>query len=252
MKILGVYGGQDADGLTASLVKAVLSGVTAPATTEFVDLNQYQIRPDVSDLANPTLDELEAKLKSADVWVLGTPTYFGTVAGQFKQLLDCMRHRMTRMTKESDTLPGIFKDKHYVSVTSCFATGLDNTFTHQTDATLVAIDKAMTAAGVHKIAELVLPHTWGMTTLPEAKINQAHALGAKLATFKKKDDETLKRYILLFGMIAVMALATMGIQQVLPGVATNFWWRYVSFVVIFFVLLACLLHYATFMRHKRR
>ncbi|MFC2676827.1 MAG: NADPH-dependent FMN reductase, partial [Lacticaseibacillus rhamnosus] len=52
--------------------------------------------------------------------------------------------------------------------------------------------------------------------------------------------------------IAVMALATMGIQQVIPGVATNFWWRYVSFVIIFFVLLACLLHYATFMRHKRR
>ena len=96
--------------------------------------------------------------------------------------------------------------KQYVSVTSCFATGLDNTFTHQTDATLVTIDKAMTAAGLHKITELVLPHTWGMTALPDAKVNQAHALGAKLATFKKKDDETLKRYLLLFGMIAVMAL----------------------------------------------
>ncbi|OAU91828.1 NADPH-dependent FMN reductase, partial [Lacticaseibacillus rhamnosus] len=176
----------------------------------------------------------------------------GTVAGQFKQLLDCLRHRITRMTHQGDTLPGKFKDKHYVSVTSCFATGLDNTFTHQTDATLVTIDKAMTAAGLHKITELVLPHTWGMTALPAAKVKQAQALGAKLATFKKKDDETLKRYLLLFGMIAVMALATMGIQQLIPGVATNFWWRYVSFVVIFFVLLACLLHYATFMRHKRR
>lgn len=163
-----------------------------------------------------------------------------------------MRHRMTRMTHKGDTLPGQFKDKHYVSVTSCFATGLDNTFTHQTDATLVAIDKAMTAAGVHKITELVLPHTWGMASLPLAKVNQAHQLGEKLGTFKKKDDETVKRYFLLFGMIAVMALATMGIQLLLPGIATNFWWRYVSFVVIFFVLLACLLHYATFMRHKRR
>ncbi|MDN6635048.1 MAG: flavodoxin family protein [Lacticaseibacillus paracasei] len=252
MKILGIYGGQDANGLSASLVKEVLAGVAAPATTEFVDLNQYQIHPDKPETTNPTLDKLEAKLKAADVWVLGTPTYFGTVAGQFKQLLDCMRHRMTRMTHKGDTLPGQFKDKHYVSVTSCFATGLDNTFTHQTDATLVAIDKAMTAAGVHKITELVLPHTWGMASLPLAKVNQAHQLGEKLGTFKKKDDETVKRYFLLFGMIAVMALATMGIQLLLPGIATNFWWRYVSFVVIFFVLLACLLHYATFMRHKRR
>ncbi|MDN6116775.1 MAG: NADPH-dependent FMN reductase, partial [Lacticaseibacillus paracasei] len=85
-----------------------------------------------------------------------------------------------------------------------------------------------------------------------AKVNQAHQLGEKLGIFKKKDDETVKRYFLLFGMIAMMALATMGIQLLLPGIATNFWWRYVSFVVIFFVLLACLLHYATFMRHKRR
>ena len=97
-----------------------------------------------------------------------------------------MRHRMTRMTHKGDTLPGQFKDKHYVSVTSCFATGLDNTFTHQTDATLVAIDKAMTAAGVHKITELVLPHTWGMASLPLAKVNQAHQLGEKLGTFKKR------------------------------------------------------------------
>lgn len=252
MKILGIYGGQDPDGLTASLVKTILAGVTAPATTEFIDLNQYQLRPDRPGQTNPVLDELEEKLQAADVWILGTPTYFGTVAGQFKQLLDCLRHRITRMTHQGDTLPGKFKDKHYVSVTSCFATGLDNTFTHQTDATLVTIDKAMTAAGLHKITELVLPHTWGMTALPAAKVKQAQALGVKLATFKKKDDETLKRYLLLFGMIVVMALATMGIQQLIPGVATNFWWRYVSFVVIFFVLLACLLHYATFMRHKRR
>ena len=98
MKILGIYGGQDANGLTASLVKEVLAGVAAPATTEFVDLNQYQIHPDKPETTNPTLDKLAAKLKAADVWVLGTPTYFGTVAGQFKQLLDCMRHRMTRMT----------------------------------------------------------------------------------------------------------------------------------------------------------
>ncbi len=51
-----------------------------------------------------------------------------------------------------------------------------------------------------------------MTSLPLAKVNQAHQLGEKLGTFKKKDDETVKRYFLLFGMIAVMALATMGIQ----------------------------------------
>ncbi len=91
---------QDPDGLTASLVKTILAGVTAPATTEFIDLNQYQLRPDRPGQTNPVLDELEEKLQAADVWILGTPTYFGTVAGQFKQLLDCLRHRITRMTHQ--------------------------------------------------------------------------------------------------------------------------------------------------------
>jgi hypothetical protein len=52
-------------------------------------------------------------------------------------------------------------------------------------------------------------------------------------------------------MIAVMALATMGIQQLWPALTNGFWLRYVSFVVIFFVLLAIILHVMTFMRHKR-
>ncbi|KRN25341.1 flavodoxin family protein [Lacticaseibacillus camelliae] len=251
MKIVGLYGGQDPNGLTAQYLKAVLAGASG-AETEFVDLNQYIIRPDVPGEANPALDELEGKLAAADVWVLGSPTYFGTVAGQFKQFFDCFRHRMVRMTHDADTLPGKYKDKHYVSVSSCFASGLDNTFTHQTDATFTMIDKAMSAAGIHKVAELVLPGTWGMTTVPAKKVAQAKAVGAKLTAKKRKDDETLKRYMLLFGMIAVMALATMGIQQLLPWTTSSFWLRYVSFVIIFFVLLACILHYMTFVRHHRR
>lgn len=250
VKIVGLYGGQDPNGLTAAYLKAVLAG--AGTATEFVDLNQYVLKPDQPGQANPVLDELEAKLAAADVWVLGSPTYFGTVAGQFKQLFDCLRPRLVRMTHDADTLPGKYKDKHYVSVSSCFASALDNTFTHQTDATFTMIDKAMSAAGIHKVAELVLPGTWGMTAVPAKKLAQAKAVGARLTAKKRKDDETVKRYVLLFGMIAVMALATMGIQQLLPWSTSGFWLRYLSFVVIFFVLLASILHYMTFVRHHRR
>lgn len=251
MRIVGIYGGQSAEGLTADVVKAVLAGA-GDAECEFVDLNTYHLTPDQPGIANPDLDQLEEKLAAADVWVLGTPTYFGTVAGQFKQFFDCFRHRMARMTKQGDTLPGKYKDKHYVSVTSCFASGLDNTFTHQTDATLTMIDKAMTVGGLHKVSEFVLPGTWQMTRVPEEKLTAAKRLGARLVGKTRKDDATLKRYLLLFVMIAVMALATMGIQLLLPVLTANFWFRYASFVIIFFVLLAGLLHYFTFMRHKRR
>lgn len=252
MKIVGIFGGQNPQGLTATLARAVLEGASAETQTEFIDLNAYEIHPDQPNVANPPLDTLEAKLAEADVWVLVSPTYFGTVAGQFKQFFDCFRHRMVRMTHDGDTVPGKYKDKHYVTISSCFASPLDNTFTHQTDPTFTMMDKAMSAAGIHKVAELVLPGTWGMHAVPAAKIAKAKAIGEKLTTKKKKDDETLKRYILLFGMIAVMALATMGIQQLFPVLTGGFWLRYASFVVIFFVLLACILHYMTFVRHHRR
>lgn len=252
MKIVGLYGGQDPHGLTATLLQHVLTGAENGAETEFIDLNHFVLRPDQPGVPNPALDQLEAALAAADVWVLATPTYFGTVAGQFKQFFDCFRHRLVRMTKSGDTLSGKYKDKHYVSISSCFASGWDNTFTHQTDATFTMIDKAMTAGGLHKVAELVLPGTWGLEAIPAPKVTAARALGQKLVTKTTKDDETVKRYFLLFGMIAVMALATMGIQLLFPLLTSTFWWRYLSFVIIFFVLLACLLHYATFMRHRRR
>lgn len=251
MRILGVFGGQDIDGLTATIMKEILNGAH-DADCEFINLNNYHLAADRPGQSNSDLDLLATKLSAADVWVLGSPTYFGTVAGQFKQLFDCLRPRMVRMTKKGDTLPGQYKDKHYVSVTSCFASGLDNTFTHQTDATFTMIDKAMSVAGLHKVREVVLPGTWQMMQVPADKVAAARRLGAKLVVKERKDDETVKRYLLLFVMIAVMALATMSIQSLLPFLTTNFWLRYVSFVIIFFILLACLLHYFTFVRHTRR
>ena len=130
MRIIGIFGGQNVDGLTATVMKEILNGAKE-ADCEFVNLNDYHLVADQPGQVNADLDLLTTKLSAADVWVLASPTYFGTVAGQFKQLFDCLRPRMVRMTKEGDSLPGQFKNKHYVSVTSCFASSLDNTFTHQ-------------------------------------------------------------------------------------------------------------------------
>lgn len=252
MQVLGIYGGQDANGLTATVVQTILGAVQAPATSTFIDLNDYDLHPETPDRPNPDLEKLAAQLQAADIWVFGAPTYYTTIPGQLKQFFDVMRHRWIRMTKAGDSLPnGVFANKHYVSVTSCFAPTWDNVFTGQTDLTLRAIDGAMTLAGVHKITELVCPNTWRQRTPTERKLARARQIGAELSHYQRKDDETLKRYVLLFFMIAVMALATMGIQQLFSALTASFWLRYVSFVVIFFVLLAIILHVMTFMRHKR-
>lgn len=240
MKTLALFGGQDPQGLTAQLARITLDAL--PGETTWLDLNDW--------LLNPDLDALVAQLAAADVWLLISPTYFGSVAGALKQALDRLRPRLTRMTQAGDTLPGAMRGKVYATITSCFASGWDNCFTHQTDGCLTTIDKAMSAAGLRKAGELVLPGTWNMHALPPAKGDQALALAKKIGAKRAKDDETMKRYLLLFAMVAIMALITMGLQSLLP--ISGFWLRYISFVLIFFALLAGCLHYATFMRHKHR
>ncbi len=67
-----------------------------------------------------------------------------------------------------------------------------------TDASFRTIDKIMSAAGLIKINELVLPGTLKMTTLPKSKQQLCTHWGQKLTTKTKRDDNTVKRYIELF------------------------------------------------------
>ena len=108
--------------------------------------------------------------------------------------------------------------------------------------------------GLIKLREIVVTKTWGMQTITAAKQAECERVGARAAHKKERDDSTMKRYIQLFFMIAVMALLTMGIeagiQQLIP--LNNFWAYYGVFVVVFYVLLAMILHFFTVVKHRRR
>ena len=64
----------------------------------------------------------------------------------------------------------------------------------------------------------------------------------------------MKRYFELFAIVAIMTLITMGIQVGLSHLVpiTGFWWTYFSFVIIFFALLATILHLLTVRLHTRK
>ena len=64
----------------------------------------------------------------------------------------------------------------------------------------------------------------------------------------------MKRYFELFAIVALMTLITMGIQVGLSHLVpiTGFWWTYFSFVIIFFALLATILHLLTVRLHARK
>lgn len=253
MKILGILGAHRRDGITAKMLATVLAGVEAPNQTELIYLEDYPFKPDQIDQKDPVLDELEQKLLKSDVWVLAAPTYWGGLAGKMKDFFDCMRERLVRIDHLGGTHPDRFKDKHYLSITDCYTGTFENWVTGVTDQSFRAIDKVMSAAGVIKVHELVLTNTYGMTELPAAKKQLCLKWGKRLNIVKKRDDSTVKRYIELFFMIALMALLTMGIQfgfHLVPR--GGFWLSYGSFVLIFYVLLASILHFFTVVKHRRR
>ncbi len=253
LKILGILASHQEHGINAKLLDAVLKNVDSGVETETIFLEDYDITPHKYHEKNEMLDKLSGKLAESDVWVFSAPTYWRELSGVLKNFFDCMRPKLVYFKENGDTIPGQFKDKHYLSITSCYVSTLENFVTGVTDDTFKTIDRVMSAAGVIKTGEIVLPGTFGMKEVPESKLKLCAKYGHKISQRKRKDDSTLKRYIQLFFMIAVMALITMGIQlplkQLMPA---NFWTDYISFTIIFFVLLGSILHFVTFVKHRRR
>lgn len=253
MKVLGILGSHRRDGVTAKLVDAVLQGVDPANKTEIIYLEDYGFKPDTYERKDPVLDELEGKLLESDVWIIAAPTYWRSLAGKMKDFFDCLRQRLVRFDKQGETHPDRFKNKHYLSITDCYTGTFENWVTGVTDQSLRTIDQVMSAAGVIKVNEIVMTNTWGIQELPAAKKSECLKRGQQLSSVQKRDDSTVKRYIQLFFMVAIMALAAMGIQLglgLLPK--THFWLSYSSFVVIFFALLAGILHFATYVKHRRK
>lgn len=253
MKILGILASHQEHGLNAQMLDEVLKNVDSGVKTETIFLENYDITPHKYHEDNPVLDELAQKLMDSDVWVFAAPTYWRELSGVLKNFFDCMRPKFVYFKQNGDTIPGPFRNKHYLSISSCYVSTLENFVTGVTDDSFKTIDRVMSAAGVIKVGEIVLPNTFGMKAIPYNKKKLCQKYAKKISVRKRKDDSTVKRYIQLFFMIAIMALITMGIQLPLSGwIGNNFWLNYASFTIIFFVLLACILHFVTFVKHRRR
>ena len=253
MKILGILASHQEHGLNAQMLDEVLKNVDSGVETETIFLENYDITPHKYHEDNPVLDELAQKLMDSDVWVFAAPTYWRELSGVLKNFFDCMRPKFVYFKQNGDTIPGPFKNKHYLSISSCYVSTLENFVTGVTDDSFKTIDRVMSAAGVIKVGEIVLPNTFGMKAIPYNKKKLCQKYAKKISVRKRKDDSTVKRYIQLLFMIAIMALITMGIQLPLSGwIGNNFWLNYASFTIIFFVLLACILHFVTFVKHRRR
>lgn len=84
MKILFVNGSPNKKGNTAQLAAALLEG----NEYETLNLVDYRINVYGQELPGDQLDEVLAKIKGADVLVIGSPLYWHNICGSVRTLLD--------------------------------------------------------------------------------------------------------------------------------------------------------------------
>lgn len=84
MKILFVNGSPNGQGNTAALAKTLLKG----NEYETLNLIDYQINNYGQTLPGDQFEEVLAKIKSADVFVIGSPLYWHNICGSVRNLLD--------------------------------------------------------------------------------------------------------------------------------------------------------------------
>lgn len=251
-KIVGILGSYNHKGKTARMLEHLLSGAKkAGLTTELIYLDDYQIKGNHSDVK-----KLYTKMAQSDCIILAAPTYWGGLSGLAKIFLDCTRQYLVHVAQDGDLKPGALKGKKYITITSCYKTTLENILTGVTDPTFNTVQTVFNAAGMKPIGEIVLTNTWNMSSLPENKKEECYQMGLTLQQLIEKEHDLLKRYIQLFGMIAVSSLLIMGIEEGLAKVGlldlSNFWIRWIAFVLLFFTLLSIILHSVTVHNHKKK
>lgn len=255
--IIGILGTENRNGVTAQMLDAVLDGARqCGCRIDTIDLNDYRLSMNPEDSeARDAMAQLDAQLKQADGLVLASPTYWGDVSGLMKHFLDCFRPQLVRFTKKGEPIPGDYRGKSYVLLTSCYTSKNVNRFSGITDQTFLTMDRPLQAAGMHRLAEAVCTDTFGVTTLPEAKQAACRAIGQDMPLRIQKGGFTLKRYIQLFFMLAFTILIVMGIQQGLAAMHLiqlhRFWINYLSFVILSYLFLSLMLRYFAVRKHRR-
>lgn len=255
MKCLAILDGHSDDGITAGYMQEVLNNLPEDAEYEVLYIPDYDIHHDTEDKRCEALDLIEEKMQAADNILVVCPTYWSSVPGKMKYFLDCMRFRIVNVTHKLENIPDKYKDKHYVIMTSCFVSAKENMFSGVTDETFKIIDRVFQAAGMIKVAEFVAPNTFEQRKLTDAKKEECKKIAQKISQSIEKDNNLMKRYIALFFMVAISSLVTMGLQQLTFHVFdsfVNFVKFYSSFVLIFYLLLSVVLHYAAILKHKRK
>lgn len=218
-------------------------------------LATLDLRPNPRGLSGATTTIWRA-LQESDLWVVVTPTYLGSYAGQLKVLMENLRTHLFSGHAGGRLSAGTQRGKQYVLVTDCYASAAKNFWWRVTNPPLAALDNYFKTAGLKKAGEIVVANTWQHPRLDAAKRQEITALCQRLDATRdvhSEKKELVMRYLLLLITVAVTSLlAEAGTQQVLVSLHKTgaFWWHWGVFVALFYAILAVSLHLLVVFEHK--
>lgn len=191
MKILFLNGSPKKSGHTVSIMKCIEKEIDSKYSIEWLHAYDLNIKPCLSCLkCRPNKECILPKddghmvwhkILSADVLIIGSPTYFGNISGQLKLLIDRNLTAFENMPANGLESPApLHKGKKAVMITSCNTPYPMSELPNQAIGTLQAIDSIFKSGGYDIIGSIILDSVASKNEIPLKIKDQAKIIAQKL------------------------------------------------------------------------
>lgn len=190
MKILVLNGSPHSKGTVAALLEAVVQPLREGHEIEWLDVCSLTMKHcsgcmvcrEKNECVLPADDahRVGAKIREADVLVIGTPTHWGNMSAPLKQLFD--RNVPVFMGESARGMPlARQKGKRAVVVTACTTPWPFNVILPESRGALRAVGEVLHYGGYKTVGTLTRPGSKRSAKIPPTLLQKARKLGLKLA-----------------------------------------------------------------------
>jgi len=191
MNILFINGSPRKRGFTMQIMQCIAENIDTIHKKEWVHTYDLKIHPCISCLhcrpdqvCSLPVDDGHAvwnKIRSADVLVIGSPTYFGNMSGPLKTLIDRCLTGFEELAKSGLEMPiPLHRGKKAAMVTACNIPAPFSQLPNHAGGTLKAIETVLLAGGFDIVGSIILDAAASKTEIPVEIQEEAVALGQQL------------------------------------------------------------------------
>jgi multimeric flavodoxin WrbA len=191
MNIVFLNGSPRKDGFTVRVMKSIESAIDPIHTIEWIHAYDMKMDPCQSCLQCRPNKEcclprddghfVWHKIRTADAFVIGSPTYFGNISGPLKILIDRNLTAFEEIAKSGLEMPiPLHKGKKSIMVTACNAPSPISQYPNQSRGALQAMETVLNAGGYEILGSITLDGAATVNELPLNIQEYAKKLGKKL------------------------------------------------------------------------